>query len=162
MKIYFIRHGSATTISESYTEINRPLTEEGQQEAKKLGKYLSKIGVSFDKVWTSPYMRAIQTGQNICSFLNKCDAQTMEFLRPKDCPKKVINEIISSFPNYETLAVVGHQPQIGKILCNMIHAKHDTFEILPATLTEVTIIPNDKEDHYQFIITGILQPKFIL
>ena len=63
--IYIIRHGK--------TEMNRagalqgrsdhPLNEEGIAQAEKAGKLFRTAGITFDRVYSSPLIRAVQTAQ---------------------------------------------------------------------------------------------------
>jgi len=59
--IYLARHGeTAWTISGQHTgRTDLPLTERGEQNARKLGERLR--GLTFAKVWTSPLQRARRT-----------------------------------------------------------------------------------------------------
>lgn len=65
MKIYFIRHGETVwnTLKIFQGSSNSPLTEKGILQAKKLGKRLENI--EFNKFYSSPLGRAIQTSKYI-------------------------------------------------------------------------------------------------
>lgn len=54
--IYFVRHANS---SYSTDELNRPLSEKGINDAKKVTELLSHENIS--KVISSPYKRAIQS-----------------------------------------------------------------------------------------------------
>ncbi len=66
MKVYLLRHGE--------TELNKiggyfqgqievPLTEVGVQQARETGEQLRKKGITFDKVYSSPLGRSLQTAE---------------------------------------------------------------------------------------------------
>ena len=61
MKVYFVRHGqSEGNISDRHNAWAQvPLTEQGKKDAAMAGRLLK--GISFDKVYTSDLIRAIQT-----------------------------------------------------------------------------------------------------
>ena len=64
MKLYMVRHGqSETNLSRCFTgwsQVN--LTEQGIADAKRAGEYLK--GISFDRIYSSDLIRAVQTAQN--------------------------------------------------------------------------------------------------
>jgi broad specificity phosphatase PhoE len=63
MKVYIIRHGESQYNMEGrYTGwTNVPLTDKGREDAKRVRALLS--GVSFDKIYTSDLMRAMDTAE---------------------------------------------------------------------------------------------------
>ncbi len=64
MKLYMVRHGqSETNLAKRFTgwaQVN--LTEQGMEDAKRAGRYLQ--GLSFDRIYSSDLIRAVQTAQN--------------------------------------------------------------------------------------------------
>lgn len=64
MKLYMVRHGqSETNLAKKFTgwsQVN--LTEQGIQDAKRAGEYLK--GLTFDRIYSSDLIRAVQTAQN--------------------------------------------------------------------------------------------------
>lgn len=70
VKIIFVRHGESTQNvagekGESYDAKNIVLTDKGIEQAKKTGTYLSKTFGKFDKVYSSPVTRCVQTSNII-------------------------------------------------------------------------------------------------
>ena len=65
--IYLIRHGQTVKNKENVLQgrSNSPLNEAGKQQAKAAREKLKEAGVSFDKVYTSPLIRAVQTAEII-------------------------------------------------------------------------------------------------
>jgi len=64
MKLYMVRHGqSETNLAGCFTgwaQVN--LTAQGILDAKRAGEYLK--GISFDRIYSSDLIRAVQTAQN--------------------------------------------------------------------------------------------------
>ena len=74
-RIIFVRHGEsteniATKEGKKYDKNKIVLTENGKKQAKKTGKYLHDVFGKFDKVYTSPATRCIQTGNIIINEIN--------------------------------------------------------------------------------------------
>lgn len=62
MRLYLVRHGeSEANLTASTSKIDTPLTPKGIQDAVNAGKLLKG---KFDRVFVSPYLRAIQTQQH--------------------------------------------------------------------------------------------------
>lgn len=72
MKIYLIRHGQ-TAMNKTMALQGRsdlPLNEAGIRQAQEAGKKFSEMGIVFDRIYSSPLMRAIQTAEYVCGQKN--------------------------------------------------------------------------------------------
>ena len=65
MKIFIMRHGDAANIAGD--DSLRPLTEQGDLEAKIMGQWLLHKKTKLLDVFVSPYIRAQQTYNNVSS-----------------------------------------------------------------------------------------------
>lgn len=66
VRVVFIRHGESThNIDYSLKSSDGVLTENGQKQAIKTGKFLSKVFGKFDMVYSSPATRCVQTSNLI-------------------------------------------------------------------------------------------------
>lgn len=115
MKIYFIRHGIAMERGTYADDGKRPLTNKGIDKTTKVAERLFDMGVSFDLILTSPLTRAYQTAE----ILKEADlCQTTEIFLPLK-PDGDIEEWVewlqakSNKQKYSSLALVGHQPDLG-------------------------------------------------
>lgn len=64
MKLYIARHGQSLANQQAWYSgwSQVPLTEQGITDAKRAGKYLK--GLSFDRIYSSDLIRAVQTAQH--------------------------------------------------------------------------------------------------
>lgn len=64
---YIIRHGETDLNRRGLLQgrSNSPLNETGRQQARYAAAFLAAHGVTFDRIYTSPAMRAIETGMII-------------------------------------------------------------------------------------------------
>src|SRR5947209_7782988 len=71
-ELYILRHGIAAEPDRSKypRDADRPLTAEGKRKTAKVAKALDALGLSFDAVLSSPYLRARQTAEIVVSQLN--------------------------------------------------------------------------------------------
>lgn len=160
MRIIIIRHGEAFPPSEKYTEANRPLTEIGRSDTKKVGEYYSGCNVVFDAIWTSPYVRAIQTKDNIFGDRSNKNVRIIDELKPNGNPTAVLKLLTSEFAPQTILGIVGHQPQIGRILSMMFGSREDVFDIQPATSIEAIMLKAN-QDRYHFKLIRFIHADHI-
>ena len=78
MLVFVVRYGESETNQKWLWTgwLNVKLTDKGREDAKKVGKFLKKV--SFDKVYTSDLIRAIETAETA---IPNCSYEKTELLR---------------------------------------------------------------------------------
>src|SRR6266481_9806632 len=69
MKLCFLRHGEADWPNWDKPDNQRPLTERGRNEMKRVAKFLERLKFSADAILTSPLPRASQTAEIVAKRL---------------------------------------------------------------------------------------------
>src|SRR5438876_11039535 len=69
MKLCFLRHGEADWPNWDKPDDERPLTERGCKEMKRVVKFLQRLKFSADAILTSPLPRASQTAEIVAERL---------------------------------------------------------------------------------------------
>jgi len=81
MKLYLVRHGqslaNATRIHSGWSQV--PLTEQGEADAARTGEYLKTL--TFDRIYSSDLLRAIQTARIA---LPGCQPEQLPLIRERD------------------------------------------------------------------------------
>ena len=114
MKVYFIRHGIAAERGTYTDDEKRPLTEKGIDKTTKVAKRLLTIGVSFDLILTSPLTRASQTTEILKEASLSREIKTFAPLKPNGNIEEWLQWLRSlEKEKYNSLALVGHQPDLG-------------------------------------------------
>lgn len=118
MNIYIIRHAIAvdqeTPGYESDSE--RPLTDKGRQKMRQIAKGLRGLGVEFDLILSSPYVRARETAEILADvFKIKKKITFSENLIPLGNPELLIGEINESY-SVDSIALVGHEPYLSTLV----------------------------------------------
>ena len=139
MKLIIIRHGSALPKSDAYSEENRPLTDNGQIETKKIGRYLLDFNIDFSAIWSSPYKRAIQTKDNIFPLLENSEHKILNELLPFESPEKIILKVNQVYEENNAIAIISHQPLLGELVATVLGTSSNKFAIVPASLIELSI-----------------------
>ena len=66
IELVFFRHGIA---EDTLPDRSRPLTEEGIRKTRAAAEGLKKMEISFDRIFTSPWLRASQTAAILSELL---------------------------------------------------------------------------------------------
>ena len=118
MNLYIIRHAIAvdegTAGYESDSE--RPLTDKGRKKMRQIAKGLRNLGVEFDLILSSPYVRARETAEIVADvFKMKKNITFTESLIPLANPELLIGEINETY-SVNSIAVVGHEPHLSTLI----------------------------------------------
>jgi phosphohistidine phosphatase len=108
VQLYLVRHAEA---ADGEPDELRPLTAEGRRAARELGERLASEGVRPDAILTSPLLRARQTGAELARTAG-VEAEADERLAPGATAEDVK---AAADGRGETVVVVGHQPDCGRI-----------------------------------------------
>ncbi len=120
MLIYFLRHGEADWPDWKKSDDERPLTEKGKNEMHQIGAFLANLSVKPDVVLTSPLPRAFQTAEIAAHYV---DANCVEdkLLTP-GFGRSELRKLLKK-RSYESLMVVGHEPDFSKTICKLTGAR---------------------------------------
>jgi phosphohistidine phosphatase len=105
MRLVLVRHAEAAPGSPDEL---RTLTAKGVEQARQLGERLRSQGIEPDVVLTSPLLRARETGAT----LGFGAPEAHEALAPGATDEDVRNAVAG---RGDTVVVVGHQPDCGRI-----------------------------------------------
>jgi phosphohistidine phosphatase len=123
MELYIIRHAIAQPLGQKneFTDEKRTLTAEGRARMREAAKGLRNLGVEFDLVMTSPLARAVETAEIIIDVLGleKKEIQQTASLAPGAPIDELFAEIKRRM-GVESIALVGHQPDLGEIISKIV------------------------------------------
>jgi len=116
MNLYLIRHAIAEEESSSGEDSQRALTDKGAKKMRLIAKGLKQLGVEFDAILASPYIRAEQTAAILGDvFKMKKKVFTTEHLAPMGDPDLLLAEINEKY-TVGSLAIVGHEPYLSTLV----------------------------------------------
>jgi phosphohistidine phosphatase len=108
VRIYLVRHAQAAS---GQPDELRPLTPDGRAAARELGNRLAAEGLRPDAVLSSPLLRAHETAAELARALG-AEPETDERLSP-GTDAAALRAVVAG--RGETIVVVGHQPDCGRI-----------------------------------------------
>jgi phosphohistidine phosphatase len=123
MDLFLIRHAKAADGSLYAGDEERPLTDDGRAQARQVGEALAKAGVRFDVMISSGLLRANQTAEIIAHAVGYQGLLlTDERISPEGRPHLIVEQVITPRTE-ERVALVGHEPSMGKLLSALL-GKH--------------------------------------
>jgi len=121
MKLYLLRHGTASDVAPSDAE--RKLTREGEEEARVAGLALAELGVKPSYVLSSPLVRARQTAEIAARAMKFRGAVELvdELTNGTSTPELV--KLLQSYSSADEMLLVGHMPSLSEHLAVLIGSK---------------------------------------
>jgi phosphohistidine phosphatase len=118
MDIYIIRHAIAVEAgTPGYDDDSqRPLTGTGRKKMKKIARGIKSLGIGFDCVVSSPYVRARETAEILADELKLKKKLTFsDALVPPGDFDRLIHEL-AGMDGLESVALVGHEPMLSQFI----------------------------------------------
>ena len=116
MNLYFLRHGKAAPRGAMGHDEKRPLTPEGENLAKRVAKGIVELGLEFDLIITSPFVRAAKTAEITACVLKTGKLWTTPNLASEGNPRKLIDEINDNYGTLQSVMLVGHEPYMTTLM----------------------------------------------
>jgi len=122
MNLYIIRH--AIAIDEGTPEYDndseRPLSDKGKKKMRQIAKGLRALGVDFDLILSSPYLRAKETAEILAEVSRtKADVAFSENLIPMGDPDLLISEMNEKY-SANSIALIGHEPHLSSLISLLV------------------------------------------
>lgn len=116
MNLYLIRHAIAEEESPVVEDRLRALTEKGSKKMRNIAKGLKTLGLEFDYIISSPYVRAQQTAEILGDvFKLRKRIVISESIAPMGDPSQLLAEINEKY-TVNSLAIVGHEPYLSNLI----------------------------------------------
>jgi phosphohistidine phosphatase len=125
VQLYLIRHGIAEDRGEAWPDdTKRPLSDDGTSRLRKAARGLTRLGVSFDVILTSPLVRTRQTAEVVAAELDPHPhVVPLESLAPGGTFQSLMADL-EKHGRRMRVALVGHEPGIGELASRLIGSRH--------------------------------------
>ncbi len=124
-RLYLVRHGIAVAHgTPDVPEDDRPLTSEGEQRLRQVGRGLRRLGVKLDRIVTSPLPRARQTAEIVADALGRADRleDSSDALRPGATAASIRDWLATR--TEDELMIVGHNPSLTELAWLLVAGEH--------------------------------------
>jgi phosphohistidine phosphatase len=111
-QLYCIRHGIAGQFGDYQDDSQRPLTKPGQEKTQRVAKRLHQLGIEFEVILSSPYLRAWQTAEILQATGLSDRLESMEFLQPGGALERLL-AWLGTWRQSGAVAIVGHEPNLS-------------------------------------------------
>lgn len=143
MNIYLIRHSKAEPASPNKKDYKRELTQAGLELINNAAnQWRSKIN-NFDYLFTSPFIRAVQTTDAIKNVITVANEIVVDDLLKPGCKAESILQIADSL-EADDIAFVGHQPDMSFIASKLISSYEVNLKFSPAAIAKISFKENPK------------------
>ena len=119
MEIYVLRHGIAVERGTSgyKKDSDRPLTKEGEEKVRQIAQAMLAMGLEFDLILSSPYVRAAKTAQIVAEELDE-DVKFTEHLESGGNHLGLVGQLNDA--KAERVLLVGHEPDLSRLMSLLI------------------------------------------
>ena len=125
MRVIIIRHAEAgdreTFARTGKPDSERPATADGKKKMRLATLGLHKLAPDLDRLVTSPYRRAMQTARIVAKEYAGLEPVVLEHLTP-DVEPSVVARWLRAQRGLDTIALVGHEPQLSKLAAVLVTA----------------------------------------
>jgi phosphohistidine phosphatase len=153
MKLYLVQHGEAEN---KETNSERPLTEKGHNDIRKLSQFLNQSDIQLDQVIHSGKLRAKETAEYFVKMLtNPSSSIENSNINPNDSLEPLIAEI-QSWSN-DTL-IVGHLPYLAKLVSYLTTGNDSS---LTASFQPGTAICLQRDEDMKWQLNWMIRPELL-
>ncbi|MEM7173147.1 MAG: histidine phosphatase family protein [Pseudomonadota bacterium] len=140
--LLLMRHATADRGWPSFDDFNRPLSAEGQREAKGIGQHLKSYGPTPDRIFCSQARRARETWESLAleTAQNRIDYQESLYSASPASLLNLIREVDAKDPT-DCLMIIAHNPTIEVMIGGLVGTGSDETalqraraEVAPASL----------------------------
>ena len=140
MDLYLIRHADALALGErgNTEDAARPLSDRGYEQAKLVGGWMQKKGITLDQIFTSPLLRAHQTAEGMLLSLSPAPPlQPCPELAPGEKPKRLAKVLRRG--SISRAALVGHMPDLAVLAAWLIGSKRAQIDLAKAGIAYINV-----------------------
>ncbi|MFY9556679.1 MAG: phosphohistidine phosphatase SixA [Blastocatellia bacterium] len=132
MELYLIRHAIAAPLGKAneFSDETRALTDEGRNRMQETVKGMRKLGLEFDLVLSSPLVRAVATAEIVAAGTGlAANAVRLSVNLMPGASAEALFAEIKSHSGVESVALIGHQPDLGLLASRIIQSEEGRASI---------------------------------
>lgn len=121
MEVLLIRHAIAVDHDAAPSDADRVLTAEGSKRFRQVVRGMERLGLNLDRVFHSPWLRAVQTAELLEPVLADELARALHATPLLTAsPDDELLALASDLPPAARVAFVGHEPWMGELLSLLV------------------------------------------
>ena len=118
MNLYLLRHAIAAErgTSDYGSDAERPLTDEGVAKMRRLARSMKALGLEFEAIVSSPYLRARQTAEVVAKVLGWGEPVLLTpLLAPDGDRRELVSWLNRDYGEGKGVMLVGHEPYLSEL-----------------------------------------------
>jgi len=121
VELYFLRHAKAASRAVwDRDDSERPLTEQGCEQAARVAGFIARLGLPIDAIVSSPYKRAYETADIMAQHLNMRDKLVSDERVAPGFRLEELADILQDHPDAGAAMFVGHEPDLSDIVAQLV------------------------------------------
>lgn len=153
MRLYLVQHGEAKSKDQ---DPDRPLTDEGIRNAKKIASFLAPLNLSINTAWHSGKLRTDQTAAILaCSIAASQNVVRRDGLGPSDPIGPIKDELIRM---QEDLMIVGHLPFLALLASALLGTEKP---LSPIAFRNAGVLCLERNDNGRWSICWMIVPELL-
>ena len=120
MKLHIIRHAQAIARFPELPDEHRTLSCRGRRRFRQVAATLKKLEIDPDLIITSPKARALQTADILAETIDFSGDLQIAPILGELCTATDLLEILPSLPCSDEIIIVGHEPDLGGIVSELL------------------------------------------
>jgi phosphohistidine phosphatase len=126
-QLHFLRHAHAGDAAAwDAPDAIRPLSDKGERQADRMGRFLAKVGLAPDAMITSPKVRAARTAELVAVHLGVGVSTDPRLAGPFDLED--LEAILADAGSPARPVIVGHDPDFSDLLSSLVGAASITMK----------------------------------
>ena len=150
MDLILLRHGKAEDDHPGGDPARR-LLDKGREQATRAAQLLMQAGRLPGIVLTSPYVRARETAEVFCKTAAIPGPLSQCWLACGMPPDTALAEL-SGFNEFNSILLVGHEPDFSLLACHLLGAPATSIEIKKGAILGIRINPPARQGQLRFLI----------
>lgn len=142
MQLFIVRHGIAIDREDAKCppDPERFLTPEGIEKTRQVAKGVAETGVAPDLLFSSPYVRALQTAELFAAELeySKNKIRKTDLLLPGAEPLQLFRELAKD-KDLSAVFLFGHAPHLDDVLATAVGSRHHISSLKKAGVALVEL-----------------------
>lgn len=115
MDLFFMRHGVAEPAGYHGDDAQRPLTEQGRHDQRRVARGLASLLEPLDHLLSSPLLRARQTADIVADVLQFGGRIEETSILAQDCSIGAVLDQLQTYARSARILCVGHEPHMSRL-----------------------------------------------